>query len=46
MSAESGITKSMFPAMKLVFGIDRHLKVNYPDIPTLCENTANLIRLF
>lgn len=46
MSAESGITKSVFSAMKLMFGIDRNLKVNYPDVCTLCENAAHLIKLF
>lgn len=46
MPAESGITKSMFPAMKLMFGIDRDLKVNDPDISTLCKNTPNLIKSF
>lgn len=46
MCAESGITKSTFSAIKLMFGIDSYLKVNYPDISTICRNTANLIKLF
>lgn len=42
----SGITKNGFSAKKLIFGIDRNQKVNYPDICTLCENAAHLIKLF
>lgn len=32
--------------MKLMFGIDRYLKVIDPGISTLCKNTVNLIKLF
>lgn len=46
MSAESGTTKGVFPAMKLKLVIDRYLQVNYPNIPTPCKNIATLIKLF